>query len=113
MMAMPSAPPTWRKLFRPPDPTPALSTGTDPIATEVMGDIDIAMPKPPRIIAGSSVQTPAYTPARGPQCTETGVQAGPLVEEQRDPEQRHAATHQPATADAVRLLPRDRGDEDD
>ena len=38
------------------EPTPALSTGTEPIAADVIGDIDSAMPRPPRIIAGSSVQ---------------------------------------------------------
>ena len=54
--AIPSEPPTWRKLLRTPEPTPALSTGTEPIAAEVIGDIVIAIPTPPRSIAGSSVQ---------------------------------------------------------
>ena len=34
MSAMPSEPPTWRKLFSTPEPTPALSTGTEPIAAD-------------------------------------------------------------------------------
>ena len=34
MTAMPSEPPTWRMLFSTPEPTPALSTGTEPIAAD-------------------------------------------------------------------------------
>ena len=62
--AMPSEPPTWRKLFSTPEPTPALSTGTEPIATDVIGDIVSAMPIPPRIIAGRSVQNVECSPTR-------------------------------------------------
>jgi hypothetical protein len=56
MSAIPSEPPTWRKLLRTPEPTPALSTGTAPIAAAVIGDIVIAIPTPPTTMAGSSVQ---------------------------------------------------------
>ena len=62
--AIPSEPPTWRKLLRTPEPTPALSTGTEPMAADVIGDIVIAMPNPPRIIAGSGVQKSRSTVAR-------------------------------------------------
>ena len=62
--AMPIAPPTWRKLFSTPEPTPALSTGTAPIAAAVIGDIVRAIPTPPSSIAGSSVQKPECSPTR-------------------------------------------------
>ncbi len=62
--AIPSEPPTWRKLFSTPEPTPALSIGTEPIAADVIGDITNAMPTPPRIIAGSSVQNVECRPTR-------------------------------------------------
>ena len=39
MTAMPSEPPTWRMLLMTAEPTPALSTGTDPIAAAVVGVI--------------------------------------------------------------------------
>ena len=64
MRAIPSEPPTWRKLFRTPEPTPALSIGTAPIAADVIGDIVIAIPTPPSSIAGSSVQKSECTPTR-------------------------------------------------
>ena len=64
MTAIPSEPPTWRKLLRTPEPTPALSTGTAPMAAEVIGDIVIAIPTPPRIIDGSSVQKSEWTVTR-------------------------------------------------
>src|SRR5512132_4033902 len=44
---MPSEPPTWRMLLITAEPTPALSTGTDPIAAAVVGAIVIAIPTPP------------------------------------------------------------------
>ena len=56
MSAMPSEPPTWRKLFSTPEPTPALSTGTDPIAAAVVGVIAIAIPTPPSTIPGRIAQ---------------------------------------------------------
>src|SRR2546429_7668807 len=47
MIAMPSEPPTWRMLLMTAEPTPALATGTDPIAAAVVGVITSAIPKPP------------------------------------------------------------------
>src|SRR5437764_9057791 len=47
MIATPSEPPTWRMLLITAEPTPALSTGTEPIAAAVVGAIVIARPKPP------------------------------------------------------------------
>src|SRR5436309_11515051 len=64
MTAIPSAPPTWRQLFSTPEPTPDLSTGTAPIAAEVIGDIVEATPIPPSMSAGSSVQKSECTPVR-------------------------------------------------
>src|SRR6266851_1795316 len=62
--AIPSAPPTCRKLFSTPEPTPALSIGTAPMAAEVIGDITNAMPTPPSTMAGSSVQNVECSPTR-------------------------------------------------
>ena len=62
--AIPSEPPSWRKLFSTPDPTPALSTGTEPIAAAVIGDMVIAIPMPPSNIAGRSVQKSEWSPTR-------------------------------------------------
>ena len=45
--AIPSEPPTWRMLFSTAEPTPALSTGTEPMAAAVVGVIASDMPKPP------------------------------------------------------------------
>ena len=70
---MPSEPPIWRKLFSTPEPTPALSTGTAPIAAAVIGDIVSAIPTPPSSIDGRSVQNVELEP-------------DPLVEQQRDAE---------------------------
>ena len=65
--ARPTEPPIWRIELITPDPTPALSTGTEDIATEVIGVIVIPMPIPPRIIAGRSVQKVECTPTRLPE----------------------------------------------
>ncbi len=54
--AIPSAPPTWRNVFNMPEPTPDLSTGTELSAAAVIGVIVLAMPTPPRIMAGSNNQ---------------------------------------------------------
>ena len=56
MIAIPSEPPTWRNLLSTADPTPALSTGTAPIAAADVGAIDIAIPAPPMRSAGSMSQ---------------------------------------------------------
>ena len=64
MSAMPSEPPTWRKLFNTPEPTPALSVGTDPIAADVIGDMVSAMPMPPSTSCGRSDQKPVCSPIR-------------------------------------------------
>ena len=45
--AMPSEPPICREEFSTAEPTPALSTGTEPIAAAVAGVITSAMPTPP------------------------------------------------------------------
>ena len=50
--AIPSAPPTCRKVLSIPEPTPALSTGTELSAAAVIGVIVIAIPTPPSSIAG-------------------------------------------------------------
>ena len=47
MTAIPSAPPTWRMLFRTAEPARALSIGTEPVAAAVVGVITIAVPNPP------------------------------------------------------------------
>src|SRR6059058_3975668 len=62
--AIPSEPPTCRKLLRTPEPTPALSIGTDAIAADVIGDITSAIPTPPMSIGGSSTQYELCTPRR-------------------------------------------------
>src|SRR4029078_9251624 len=56
MIAMPSEPPTWRMLLITAGPTPALSTGTDPIAAAVVGAIVIAIPNPPASRPGRMFQ---------------------------------------------------------
>ena len=56
MIAMPSEPPTWRNAFSTAEPTPALSTGTDPIAVAVVGVIASAIPNPPARSPGSTFQ---------------------------------------------------------
>src|SRR6266511_3857540 len=53
---MPAEPPTWRIELITAEPTPALSTGTDPIAADVVGAIAIAIPNPPTTSAGRSDQ---------------------------------------------------------
>ena len=54
MTAIPSEPPTWRNVLSIPEPTPALSTGTELSAAAVIGVIMIAMPTPPSSIPGRS-----------------------------------------------------------
>ncbi len=54
--AMPTDPPTWRKAFSTAEPTPDLSTGSARTAAAALGVITSDIPKPPRIIAGTSVQ---------------------------------------------------------
>ena len=54
--AIPSEPPTWRMLLMTAEPTPALSTGTEPIAAAVVGVITRAMPKPPTSSPGRMFQ---------------------------------------------------------
>ena len=56
MIATPSEPPTWRMLFSTPEPTPALSIGTELIAAAVVGVIAIAIPAPPTSSAGKRFQ---------------------------------------------------------
>ena len=54
MTAIPSEPPTWRNVLSIPEPTPALSTGTELSAAAVIGVIVIAIPTPPSSIPGRS-----------------------------------------------------------
>src|SRR5919199_1252948 len=56
MIAIPSATPTWRNVFRTPDATPALSTDTAPIAAADIGVITNDIPTPPRMKPGSMCQ---------------------------------------------------------
>ena len=62
--AIPSDPPTWRIELRTADPTPALSTGTEPIAAAVTGVIVEPMPMPPMISPGRIAQKLASAPSR-------------------------------------------------
>ena len=80
MRAMPSEPPTWRMLFRTADPTPALSTGTEPIAAAVVGVIVNAMPVPPVSSAGRKFQNvaPASSCANSTSDTATRVMPNPI-----------------------------------
>ena len=98
--AIPTEPPICRAEFSTAEPTPALSLVTPLIAAAALGVITSAMPTPPISIAGSSVQVPLLD-----------AQARE-VEELRG-EQRHPCAHQPARAEAVGRLPRDRRDQDD
>ena len=56
MTPIPSATPTWRKVFSTPEATPALSTGAAPIAAADIGVITNDIPSPPRMKAGSMCQ---------------------------------------------------------
>src|SRR5262245_65628048 len=60
-MAIPSATPTWRKVFRTPDATPALSTGAAPMTAADIGVITNDIPRPPRMNPGSIRQNPELT----------------------------------------------------
>ena len=100
MTAIPSAPPTWRNVFSIPEPTPALSTGTELSAAAVIGVIVIAIPTPPSTMPGSSVEV-----------RRVGLQL--REDEQRAADERHARRHQPARAEPIGRSARDRRDEDD
>jgi hypothetical protein len=64
MTAMPIDPPTCRMLLITADPTPALSTGTEPMADAVVGAIVHAIPRPPTIRPGRSDQNVASASRR-------------------------------------------------
>ena len=78
MTAIPSAPPTWRNVFSIPEPTPALSTGTELSAAAVIGVIVLAIPTPPSSIAGQQREV-----------GRVGLQLG--EDEQRAADERHPA----------------------
>jgi hypothetical protein len=98
--AMPSAPPTWRMLFRTADPTPALSTGTEPIAAAVVGVITIAIPNPP-------TRRPGRTSQKFEVCVE------PREDQERGCKEDHPAAHEPPRTNPVRVFPGYGGHEDD
>ena len=85
MMAIPSAPPTWRDVFSTPEPTPALSTGTDPIAAEVVGVIASAMPIPPTTSAGNRSHQVELSSSKENRRSETLTRSMPPLISQRDP----------------------------
>ena len=101
MIAIPSEPPTWRKLFSTAEPTPALSTGTEPIAAAVVGVIVSAMPKPPSDQPGEDVPEGRV---HGPGARRSGASRATSSRPVAD---------QPARADPVGELARDGRDEDD
>src|SRR4051794_12482214 len=83
--AIPSEPPTCRKLLITPDPTPALSTGTEDIAADVIGDIVSAIPVPPISIGGSSVQYDESSPIRSQKSPPIPSSVIPAPISQREP----------------------------
>ncbi len=83
--AIPSAPPTWRKVFRTPDETPALATGTLPIAAAVIGVIVLAMPIPPIRRAGTMSQNPDVASSREKRTSEPASRVSPPAISQREP----------------------------
>ena len=86
MTAIPSAPPTWRNVFSIPEPTPALSTGTELSAAAVIGVIVVAMPTPPRIIPGRSARsTTSRAAAARRRAASSRTSVMPAVISQREP----------------------------
>ena len=85
MIATPSEPPTWRMLFSTPDPTPALSTGTEPIAAAVVGVIAIAIPAPPTRRAGKRFQNDECWSSSEKRTSETLTSSMPPLISQRAP----------------------------
>ena len=85
MTAIPSAPPTWRKVFRTPEETPALATGTAPMAAAVIGVIVMAMPTPPMTSPGTRSQKPESRPSREKRTSEPATSVSPPAISQREP----------------------------
>ena len=85
MTAIPSEPPTWRPLFRTAEPTPALSTGTEPMAAAVIGVITIAMPKPPMRSPGRMSQKFEVASSREKMSSEIERSSIPPATSQREP----------------------------
>ena len=83
--AIPSAPPTWRTLFRTAEPTPALSTGTEPIAAAVIGVITIAIPNPPMRSPGKTSQKFEVWSSRGEDQERDREEHHPAAMSQREP----------------------------
>ena len=72
-------------LFRTAEPTPALSTGTEPIAAAVVGVIASDMPKPPRIRPGTMSQKVESTPRVEKLSSEPLSRTSPAPISQREP----------------------------
>ena len=85
MIAIPSEPPTWRMLFRTAEPTPALSTSTDPIAAAVVGVIVSAIPTPPTISPGKRFHHVLSRPRREKIRSEPATSSIPIPTSQREP----------------------------
>ena len=98
--AMPSEPPTCRIALITAEPTPALSTGTEPIAAAVVGAIVSPIPRPPTTRPGTIDQKVELSSSVPKSSSETG-------------EQGHPGADQPARADPVGQPPRERRDQDD
>ena len=85
MIAIPSEPPTWRMLFKTADPTPALSTGTDPMAAAVVGVIANDMPTPPTSSAGRRPQKFVFVSNRESSNSDTERKPIPVPISHREP----------------------------
>ena len=85
MMATPKFPPTWRMLFSTAEPTPALSTSTEPIAAAVVGVIAIAMPAPPTSSAGNRFQKDECSSSSEKSTSEPPTSVMPAPISQREP----------------------------
>ena len=85
MIATPSEPPTWRMLLMTAEPTPALSTGTEPIAAAVVGAIVIASPTPPTSRPGRIAQNDELASRVPKRTRETASRVMPAPISQRAP----------------------------
>src|SRR6266545_8157124 len=72
-------------LLRTADPTPALSTGTEPIAAAVVGVIASDIPMPPRTRPGRTSQKFESTPKNENEISEALKHTSPTPISQREP----------------------------
>ena len=96
MIAIPSDPPIWRNVFSTPEPTPALSTGTAPIAAAVIGVIVNDIPMPPMTKPGSMCQKLECTPDRERIEQQTASSVMPAAISQREPDRGRTACRRSA-----------------